>query len=557
MTAVASNIYSEAPKTANLSIGFRKVMLAIVAIAAVMLIALQGGQQAYAASGDLTVGNVTTSASASTSTVRYIAIIGADTWQNGDGSRHAPASDMTALARVDTKAGTVSILTFPRDMKYNNMRKLIPGATNYKTNMVFRFAFNNAIKADWSNYEQALRKAAKTTCKELKDITGINVKDYAVVDLYTYQDIVNKLGGVTVNIPVGIQNYRLYSNGKYYSVNKGKTGYFKLKGWDAMIAARNREAYCKWDAATGYNIKYADLSDYNGKYSNLLIQKIDANGNKEYWYHFDGDGTRQFLDRRTFGMLVSKALDRSEGAWTFVWDKMIQTKLMWTSLSKDDVKAIGNGLSKAKKADKLVVYGASVISPDKGRNYKLHGVSQYLIPLDKANKKQLKATVKQFKAGNPMTSGWADEVIIGAAKGKKKKSGGITYKVTSNAAVSVVKIPNKKTVVIPSKVKINHKYYKVTSIAANSMKGSKVRSVVLGSYVSKIASKAFKGSKVKKITLKTTRLTKAKVKGSLKGSVVKTIKVSVPKAQKKGTVKLYKKYFTKANAGCSKKPKIS
>ncbi len=65
-----------------------------------------------------------------------------------------------------------------------------------------------------------------------------------------------------------------------------------------------------------------------------------------------------------------------------------------------------------------------------------------------------------------------------------------------------------------------------------------------------IAPKAFKGTKTKTITVKTKLLTKASVKGSLKGSKVKTIKVKVgKKKENKNFVKKYKKYFTKKNAG--------
>ena len=53
-----------------------------------------------------------------------------------------------------------------------------------------------------------------------------------------------------------------------------------------------------------------------------------------------------------------------------------------------------------------------------------------------------------------------------------------------------------------------------------------------------------------KSILATTLLTKANVKGSLKGSKVKTIKVKVGKAKtNKSYAKKYSKIFTKANAG--------
>ena len=124
--------------------------------------------------------------------------------------------------------------------------------------------------------------------------------------------------------------------------------------------------------------------------------------------------------------------------------------------------------------------------------------------------------------------------------------------------MTVVKAPNKKSVIIPDTVKLNGKTYKITATAASAFKGKKIRTVTLGANIKKIAANTFKGSKATKLVLKTTKLTKAKVKNSLKGSKIKTIKVSVAKAQKKATVKKYKKYFTKKNAAwAAKKLKLS
>ena len=66
--------------------------------------------------------------------------------------------------------------------------------------------------------------------------------------------------------------------------------------------------------------------------------------------------------------------------------------------------------------------------------------------------------------------------------------------------------------------------------------------------VTGIGSEAFKGTGTKTVIVKTKLLTKDWVVGSLEGSKVKTIKVSVGKESAK-YVKKYKKIFTKANAG--------
>ena len=68
--------------------------------------------------------------------------------------------------------------------------------------------------------------------------------------------------------------------------------------------------------------------------------------------------------------------------------------------------------------------------------------------------------------------------------------------------------------------------------------------------VTAVATKAFKGSKAKTLIIKTTKLKKSTVKGSLKGSKVKTVKVKVGSSkQNKKYVKAYKKIFTKGIAG--------
>ncbi|MDE8701865.1 leucine-rich repeat domain-containing protein [Adlercreutzia equolifaciens] len=113
---------------------------------------------------------------------------------------------------------------------------------------------------------------------------------------------------------------------------------------------------------------------------------------------------------------------------------------------------------------------------------------------------------------------------------------------------------------------------KVKTIGASAFQGcAKLKAVALGAKLTTIGSKAFSGcsalssltipaavkkigasafSSCKKLTtlkVKSTKLTKAGVKGALKGSSVKKISLTTASAKKKLTT--YKKYFTKANAG--------
>ena len=134
---------------------------------------------------------------------------------------------------------------------------------------------------------------------------------------------------------------------------------------------------------------------------------------------------------------------------------------------------------------------------------------------------------------------------------------GATVQVLSASAKTAVyvKAPNKKNVTVPATVSVNGQTLDVTQIGPKAFTGKKIRKVTVGANVSKIAKNALKGSKATKMVVKSKKLTKASVKGSLKGSKIKTVQVKVGKKKdNKKYVKKYKKIFTKKNAG--KKVKI-
>jgi hypothetical protein len=171
-----------------------------------------------------------------------------------------------------------------------------------------------------------------------------------------------------------------------------------------------------------------------------------------------------------------------------------------------------------------------------------------------------------------------------AKKGTTLKSGKNKYTVTSasakNPTVAVKSTTAAGTLTIPATVKVKGVTYKVTSIKAKAFfknkklkkvtvgkniktigsqafsKCTKLKTVTIGAGVTKIGTKCFSGTKkLKTLTVKSKKLTKKGVKGSLKGSKIKTVKVKVgTKKVNKKYVKKYKKIFTKKN--CGKKVKV-
>ncbi len=129
------------------------------------------------------------------------------------------------------------------------------------------------------------------------------------------------------------------------------------------------------------------------------------------------------------------------------------------------------------------------------------------------------------------------------------------YKITGTKTASFVvskAAKTKKSLAVPTTVKLGAKTYNVNKVLGNAFSGyKKLTSVTIGANVATLSAKAFAGApKLKTVTLKTKKLKQANVKNCLKSSKVTTIKVKVgTKAINKTYVKKYKKIFTKAIAG--------
>lgn len=154
--------------------------------------------------------------------------------------------------------------------------------------------------------------------------------------------------------------------------------------------------------------------------------------------------------------------------------------------------------------------------------------------------------------GNTSTSGSSSKI----KKGQKYTVNGIKYEIISTDSTKTVGFANgkknSKKITIPATVKIKGKTFKVKSIKSNAFNNSKkLTTLVIGANVKIIEKNAFKGCKnLKKITIKSKKLTAAKVaKNAFKG-INKKATVKVPKNKVKAYTKIVK---VKGGAGNSVK----
>ena len=158
---------------------------------------------------------------------------------------------------------------------------------------------------------------------------------------------------------------------------------------------------------------------------------------------------------------------------------------------------------------------------------------------------------KEIKEKTPETNPDSKQNSEFSAGSKKVVKGAVYEMIDSSAhTVRLIKAANKKSFSIPSTINWTGETFMVSEIGSNAFIGKKIRSVTIGKNVKKIKKNAFRGSSATKMIIKTKKLKKTSVKGSLKGSKIKNIKVKVGnKSQNKKYAKKYKKIFTKKNVG--------
>lgn len=134
----------------------------------------------------------------------YVLILGSDARESDEGSR----SDVTMLARVDPDAGTVSLVSIPRDTMVT-----INGATE-KINAAYAFG------------------GSAMAVRTVSEFAGVPISHYVSIHFEELEEIVDMLGGVWVDIP---ENISAGNGGMAFTA-----GSQLLNGEQALAYARER-----------------------------------------------------------------------------------------------------------------------------------------------------------------------------------------------------------------------------------------------------------------------------------------------------------------------------
>ena len=150
----------------------------------------------------------------------YVLIMGSDsregnyssvTDQQGNNER----SDVMILARVDAKNKKVTLLTIPRDTPY-----CLADGSYVKINQIYN------------------SQGTAAAVKAVSELTGVPISHHATIRVSGLENIVDMLGGVTVDVPVDL-SYETMDN-QQVTIEKGKQ---TLNGQEAQIFARARHEF--------------------------------------------------------------------------------------------------------------------------------------------------------------------------------------------------------------------------------------------------------------------------------------------------------------------------
>lgn len=151
----------------------------------------------------------------------YVLLMGSDAregWEPVDDYNAGERSDSIMVARVDEKAQQVSIISVPRDLRVK-----VKGHGYCKINSVIEYGGYNLL------------------VNTLNEIFGIKINYYAIVYFQGFLDLVDTLGGVTVEVPEGTATYNMDESAPDIILPAGDE--VLLNGEQALVLARCRHGW--------------------------------------------------------------------------------------------------------------------------------------------------------------------------------------------------------------------------------------------------------------------------------------------------------------------------
>jgi polyisoprenyl-teichoic acid--peptidoglycan teichoic acid transferase len=167
-----------------------------------------------------------------------VLLIGGDS--DGGKTRWGLRTDSMTIASIDAHTGKTVLVGLPRNMSDFTFPQGSVMAKQFPHGYDCDDCYLNSLST-WAGDHPDLFKdyddpGIEATLEGIQGITGLDINYWAMVNLSGFQDLVDAVGGVTLDvreaIPVGIPGDKFYTH--------LKTGTRKLNGWETLWYARAR-----------------------------------------------------------------------------------------------------------------------------------------------------------------------------------------------------------------------------------------------------------------------------------------------------------------------------
>lgn len=168
----------------------------------------------------------------------YILLLGSDSregiegsdaeWAGHDGTAEDQRSDVMILVRVDEDANKLTMLSIPRDTPWQT-----EDGQWMKLNSVYRY------------------EGPQGSIKAISKLTGVPISHYVEIHMSGFVELVDRLGGVTVDVPSRIQYHEALTNTPVTI----EPGVQTLNGAQAEVFARERYSMEGGDVGRQSNVR--------------------------------------------------------------------------------------------------------------------------------------------------------------------------------------------------------------------------------------------------------------------------------------------------------------
>lgn len=134
--------------------------------------------------------------------------------------KHGSMTDTIIIANFNQKTEEVKLISIPRDLYLEDK----------KINSIYSY------------------RGLQALISEVEQITGLRIEKHALIDMYTFVDVVDYLGGIEVTLtrPLVDFNYKTFDDGQWGTLNL-QPGKHKLNGRQALRVARSRYSTSDFD----------------------------------------------------------------------------------------------------------------------------------------------------------------------------------------------------------------------------------------------------------------------------------------------------------------------